>query len=250
MFRRAPICFYTGVVSSWKKGSPYGFIKDTDSGANYFLHRDDIVDANRNGVKSLPEGFRIEFDKAVFEGRTKAVAVTLRGGAPITSTGEERDNDRRRSRRDDDDDHDNDRRRSRRDDDDDRDYERSRRDEEARLRKITASYDRELSRIQGSLAALARASVSSFGNARTNYHGLVSLAGSKNVVVPSLRDETAKEANAKRWADYKEKTQELREDAKERRAERRANLRNERVNEEAETPKTKRSSTVDAEDMF
>ena len=289
MFRRVPIAFYTGVVSSWKRDSPFGFIKDTDSGASYFLHKDDIVDGRRNGVKSLPEGFRIEFDKAVFEGRTKAVAVTLRGGAPITSTGEgsrsnssyaddgdddrdydrrrdrddDRDYDRRRDRDDDrdydrrrdrDDDRDYDRRRDRDDDrdydrrrdrDDDRDYDRRRdrgddrdydrrrdrdddrdydrrRSEEAENERQMAAYGRELSRIQGSLAALSRASVNSFSTTRALNAGLISLAEKINVVVPPVTDEVMRESNTKRWTAFNEKSNELREEARERRAERRA----------------------------
>lgn len=90
-----------------------------------------------------------------------------------------------------------------------------------KLSQASKANDVELSRIQGSLATLARAAQTEFRTSTRVYHGLVALAAKKGVVVPGIND-AGKENNAKRWAAYNEKTAELRIAQRDRMAERKA----------------------------
>eukprot|EP00758_Cryptobia_borreli_P001254 Tbor_TRINITY_DN2077_c0_g1::TRINITY_DN2077_c0_g1_i1::g.12175::m.12175 len=83
MFRARMLCLNIGTFHRWEAGKAFGFLRDSEDGASIFCHRDDIRTDDANFI--APVGFKVEFDTAVYDGRTKAVNVTLPGGGKITA---------------------------------------------------------------------------------------------------------------------------------------------------------------------
>lgn len=64
----------TGVVASYSSKHGYGFITDSETGDNIFVHQNDL---NMDGFRHLKQGEEVEYDVEQSEKGLKAISVDL-----------------------------------------------------------------------------------------------------------------------------------------------------------------------------